>query len=551
MVNLPIADRGGDQVQPKIVPTSDGGCYISWFDNAAGGYDVYLQRLDAAGSEIWPHNGLLLADRSFSSTEEYGLDVDTNGNALLAFRDDRYGPVVITAVKVAQDGTMLWGESGIQLTRGEEVHSPRVTGTTDGDVVVGWTNVTSVELQKLDPSGAPEWGNGVVFSDVGGAYFSLSDLHGSDAGAVIVSWVRWGPNFFDPRHLWAQKLSTSGDTQWNTPGPHVIVFDGGSLQIGNYPTFVADGSGGAVFSWYGVSPLQCYVQRILSDGTEAFSNNGVPASKNSAQVRVSPSLSFRTATEETFLFWTEENTGQSMFGLYGQKFDPSGTRQWTDNGKVLVPLGTTNLLFVRNLQYADGAMVFYLASLNYGNDLVYGTRVDGNGDFVWSDSLIQVCSLSSGKGKLAAALGTENYAILAWEDDRSGDRDVYGQNVNPDGTLGEFSGDTFDMALDCLKPYLVLPDTARFRLGVRNTSEGTIDLSGHLDVTLCDSTYLAEFLQRDVSIEAGATRVFRFPIGIPARPETCDCDLGFTIFLRDMTTLWEEGDTCTVTTTCP
>lgn len=48
--NLVIADRSGEQTQAKIVATSDGGCYISWFDNHAGGYDVYLQRLDARAS---------------------------------------------------------------------------------------------------------------------------------------------------------------------------------------------------------------------------------------------------------------------------------------------------------------------------------------------------------------------------------------------------------------------------------------------------------------------------------------------------------------------
>ena len=86
--NLSVADRTNEQVQPKIVPTADGGCYISWFDNAAGGYDVYLQRLDANGVEQWAHNGVLVADRGFSSTQDYGLAVDTAGNALLAFRDD-------------------------------------------------------------------------------------------------------------------------------------------------------------------------------------------------------------------------------------------------------------------------------------------------------------------------------------------------------------------------------------------------------------------------------------------------------------------------------
>ena len=48
--NLSIADADNEQVQPKIVATSDGGFYVSWFDNSSGGYDVRLQRLDALGA---------------------------------------------------------------------------------------------------------------------------------------------------------------------------------------------------------------------------------------------------------------------------------------------------------------------------------------------------------------------------------------------------------------------------------------------------------------------------------------------------------------------
>ena len=48
--NLAVADRSGEQTQAKIRATADGGAYVSWFDNNSGGYDVYLQRLDAAGT---------------------------------------------------------------------------------------------------------------------------------------------------------------------------------------------------------------------------------------------------------------------------------------------------------------------------------------------------------------------------------------------------------------------------------------------------------------------------------------------------------------------
>src|SRR5215210_4544491 len=76
--NLTIADRTSEQVQSKVRPTPDGGAYISWFDNAAGGYDVYLQRVTATGDEVWAHNGVLIADRSVSSTVDYDLTVDSD-----------------------------------------------------------------------------------------------------------------------------------------------------------------------------------------------------------------------------------------------------------------------------------------------------------------------------------------------------------------------------------------------------------------------------------------------------------------------------------------
>ena len=53
-------------------------------DSARYGYDVVRWRsgLDADGNELFPHNGLLVADRSFSSTQDYGLDVDATGEVI-------------------------------------------------------------------------------------------------------------------------------------------------------------------------------------------------------------------------------------------------------------------------------------------------------------------------------------------------------------------------------------------------------------------------------------------------------------------------------------
>jgi hypothetical protein len=430
--NLAVADRPGEQTQARIRATSDGSVYISWFDNSGGGYDVYLQRLDAGGNEQWAHNGVLIADRSFSSTQDYDLDVDAAGHALLAFRDDRHTGIQITATRVSPDGTQVWGGSGVQLTATTDfVAAPKIAATTDGNIVVAWTQEDTTVLQKLDAAGTALWFPATTLTDPGGQGFSASDLNASSAGAAIISLVR---GFLSPTY-YAQKISATGGQVWTfSPIP---IFDGGFLQIANFPEFVSDDGGGAVFGWYGTGPLQCYVQRVLSNGNEVFPHDGVEASTDLSQLRVAPSVSYNRPTGETFLFWNELNATQSQFGVYGQKFNSLGTRQWGDTGKVLVPVGAVEHRQVRNLQFGDGALVFWVEGPSFGSQQVIGSRVDIDGEFTWDPSMPAVSSAASSKSRLVATLAPDgNGALLAWIDGRNDAGDVYAQRINADGSLG-------------------------------------------------------------------------------------------------------------------
>ena len=81
MLNLGFAVKPNNQVQPKVRPTPDGGWTSAGFDNDPKGnppfgYDVYMQRLDAAGVAQWADGGILFADLGMSSTQDYGVDVD-------------------------------------------------------------------------------------------------------------------------------------------------------------------------------------------------------------------------------------------------------------------------------------------------------------------------------------------------------------------------------------------------------------------------------------------------------------------------------------------
>ena len=441
--NLALADNndGADQVQPKVKPLPNHDWYVSWFDNDPNspppiGYSVYLQRLSPGGVEKFVHGGIEVAHLSNTSTEDYGLDIDGHNNALLAFLDTREGNnQQVTAAKMSPSGKALWGKRGVQLTTGS-THSnaaPKIAGTSDGGVVVAWTSDSNTMLQKLDAKGKPQWGKGVVLSETGYNYL-LADLHAADHGSVIVSWVR-NKGFGSDSQLRANKISSAGKLLWGKK--NVTIFDTGSLQFGSFPYFVPDGKGGAVFSWYTSSPaLQCFAQHILANGKEAFPHNGSAASTNSSQVRVDPAASYRAATDEVFLVWTEEDSVQVLNGIYAQKFSPKGGRRWGQDGLAIVPLGADSEILSRNVQVGDGALAFWIDMNSSGTASIQATRLQDSGKFKCAQ--FPVSTAMSNKGRPAADIVTATgLAAIAFEDDRIGNNGIYIQNVNRDCSLGQ------------------------------------------------------------------------------------------------------------------
>src|SRR5436190_17934748 len=165
-VNLPIADLAGDQQVPKVSARADGGCWIAWFDHRGSNYDVYLQRLDRNGYEVFPHNGLLVSNNAQSSSlVDWDLITDSGGNAVLAFTDVRVGgDLDVYAYRIDPVGTFLCGPNGVALSNdGNFEANPVVAEMADGSFVFAWSrsvtgSVGRLVVQKLDVNGAPQFG---------------------------------------------------------------------------------------------------------------------------------------------------------------------------------------------------------------------------------------------------------------------------------------------------------------------------------------------------------------------------------------------------------
>jgi len=439
-LNTPVGVQAGEQTQAKIAPTADGGAYISWFGGA--GYDVWLQRLDANGNAAW-RAPLLVADRGFSSTQDYGLAIDAAGHALLAFRDDRFGGIQITAARIAPDGTLDWGVNGVQVTDDNDFKAaPKIAGLADGDILVAWTHLNGVRLTRLDADGNLVWGPLVYTDAPGTANLSLCDLHAADAsdadkgdlGGAIVMWVRQ-QGAVGARRLFARSIDNEGNTRWDSGE----IFTVGSLQFGNFPPFLPDGDGGFVVAWYTSSPLQSFVQRFANTGAAQFATGGVPVSTNGSQLRTDPSAAFNRTTQDTYVFFRETSLSQNQVGVYGQRLSPTGARLWSDSGVEIAPVDNDTASQINAVildESIDGALVAYTESLGFNNDRVRASARNGDGTAAWRTPVVTAADQASGKSRLQAKASSDGFAILAWRDSRNDAGDIYAQNINPDGSLG-------------------------------------------------------------------------------------------------------------------
>ncbi len=441
MLNLGIAVKPDEQVQPKIRPTPDGGCYISWFDNDPSGhppfgYDVFLQRLDANGGAQFPAGGIRFADLGMSSTQDYGLDVDADGNALLAFLDDRRGGhIIVTVMKVNPVGEQLFGKHGRQVSRSLGfTGNPKVAATSDGSVVAGWIEDSNLKFQKLSADGVKLWGtSGITITPPAGTSYSLADLHGSDNGSVIASWVS-AAGFTSPKHLFANKIDPDGMLLWGAN--HVAVFDSGSLQFGNFPPFVTDGAGGAVFGWYETGPIQSRAQHILADGSEAFPHNGSLGSTDTGFDHVNPSVSYDQTSGDTYLFWDEILEGPlTNEGISGQRFDPAGNRLWGESGLVVQPFTSSAVINVKSVFMPAGPLVLWSSEPAFAQDSITGAKLDPSGAFLCPP--FAVSSILSSKSRLDLTLSSNGWGLAAWSDGRADGGDIYAQDIKPDCSLGQ------------------------------------------------------------------------------------------------------------------
>jgi len=427
-----LAAGTNDQVQSKVVNIPTGGFYMSWYDNSTGGYDPWVQRYDANGIGLWPNKGVRVLDTNFSSTEDYGLTSDAAGNAVIVTRSD-IGGLKIIAQAVSPSGVLLWGANGVTLSASSAVNAPKAGRAGDGAAVAGWTESSRAKVMRLTPEGTAAWATAATISD-GTATTFLSDLQPGDGGTVIASVVRY-TTFTGAKTIQAQKFSSTGVAQW--AATNVRVFTTGSLQFGNFPSFISDGEGGAIFSWYGTGPLQSYAQWVSPTGALRFGTNGAGVTATTTLERVSPTAAYDPTLRRVYVAWNEHVPNSSLYGSGGQSFSEDGTRLWGDTGVTFSPTATTyEETQARVAMLGEFPTFSSVRAPAYGSQTARAYSYDALGTPRWKTPVALTGVGFVGRMVFMAASGTPAGVLAIWESGAVGVTDLLGARLNTDGSLG-------------------------------------------------------------------------------------------------------------------
>jgi hypothetical protein len=256
----------GVQADPTVVSDGAGGSIVAWRDERAG-VDIYTQRVNEQGVVQWTANGVALCTAA-GNQETPAAVIDGAGGAIVTWQDARAGGYDVYAQRVSAAGAPQWTANGVALcsAAGDQL-SPRLCTDGLGGAFVTWEDHrgadADVYAQQVNGAGAPQWAaNGVVVCSAPDQQLAPT-IATDPLGGAVVAWSDSrtpadGPDIF------VQHLQSNGTSLWTANG--VLVSNAPGVQ--DLPQVVADGSGGAAVTWrdYRNTYADLFGQRLDAGG---------------------------------------------------------------------------------------------------------------------------------------------------------------------------------------------------------------------------------------------------------------------------------------------
>lgn len=434
--NVPLCTATSDQIAPISISDGAGGAIVVWQDLRSGSYDIYAQRISAAGDPLWAADGVLLCT---AASHQFLPSVasDGAGGAFIAWHDFRTGALDIHAQRVSAAGVPQWTTNGVALcTAPGDQYFTTIAADGTGGAIVAWQDQRGADFniyaQSITGAGATRWAaNGVALCSASSDQTVPTMIPDAEGGA-IVAWqdARSGTS----TDIFAQRVSAVGISQWTANGVEITA----AVHNQTLPRIASDGAGGGIVTWQDLrsgTHTDVYAQRVLSVGTISWAANGVPMC-TAANNQLGPTIATDGAGG-AIVTWRDQRGG-ATHDIYAQRVTSSGSGAWMSNGVALCVAANEQIAPAIESDGEGGAIVAWQDLRSGTTHDIRAQRVNGSGAPLWLPDGVAVCTAPSGQGSPAITSDGAGGAIISWTDGRAGtNADIYAQRIERFGHLGD------------------------------------------------------------------------------------------------------------------
>jgi len=314
--------------QDSISMISDGlgGAILTWQDYRSnnGFADIYAQRINSSGAMLWTANGVNICNQA-AAQRGPKLVSDGSGGAFITWYDNRAGNYDIYTQRVGSAGAVQWITNGIATcTMATDQMKPDICSDGAGGVIIVWYDFRSttdynIYAQRQGPAGAIIWVvDGVVMNN-NVAYAQIDPKIVSDGmGGAIISWTDYRTGI--TADIYSQRVNSTGAVQWTATG--VIICTSENDQIKSQ--LVSDGNNGAYIVWEdhrNAGNSDIYAQRIASNAAIYWAATGF-AICTSVNDQLNPMI-VSNGNLGAVVTWQDYRSGNN-FDIYMNGFNTGG-----------------------------------------------------------------------------------------------------------------------------------------------------------------------------------------------------------------------------------
>jgi len=473
----PVCTADDDQIATAIVSDGSGGAIIAWQDYRNGNYDIFAQRVNSSGAVQWTANGVSICTLD-SSQQQPQLVSDGSGGAIITWQDYRNGNYDIYAQRVNSSGAAQWAANGAPIcTAVFDQLDVEIISDGLGGAILTWednrSNVVDcpdVYAQRVDPSGAALWtADGVSICNEASAQHGPR-LVSDGSGGAFITWYDQRAGDYD---IYTQRVASGGAVQWTTNGVATCTMATDQLK----PDICSDGADGVIITWYdyrATTDFNIYAQRVGPSGAIVWDVDGVVMNNNVAYDQINPRI-VSDGVGGAIIVWQDYVTGTTS-DVYAQRVATAGAVQWTATGVIICTAAgdQTDPRIVTD--GTSGAFITWDDHRDTANCDVYAQRIAADASINWSAEGYPICAADSDQTNLAMASDGNLGAVVAWQDHRNGNWDIYTQGFDTSGVGIEIGSPAIGSAL-YLKPASPNPSAAAVGISYSLPKSGEVELA--------------------------------------------------------------------------